>query len=229
MKIHVEVHAELVQVGLDVAKHQFHAERTKDLLRLVVGQRRDVVLIGRCHTRGNVTDVRAAVTVFGSGPTQVGGNEAAGKTVNLRPVIIEVVLARHVGALRNEDAREAVAHGRPSGAPHVNRSGWVGGHELKVHGYAAVQRSVTKVGARGHDGASKFAGRAGVERDVDEARPGHVRTCHAVNPGQVIGHLGREVTGIHPDRFCDLEGNARRPVSVVTVLGAFDHNVGYRE
>jgi hypothetical protein len=166
---------------------------------------------------------------FGSGPAQVGGNQTAGKTVNLRTVIVKVVLARHVGTLRDEDAREAVAHGCPAGAAHVNRSGWVSRDELKVHGYALVERTGAEFLTRGHNDACELSGGGGIESDIDEARSRHVRTCHAEHPGQVLCHLSGENTRSQPDRFCDLESNTRRPISVVTVLGALNHNVGDRE
>ena len=123
--VDVEVGAEVVQRFLDVGEHQVDADPPERLVLFGVGlaQRIGCLLQNLC---GDVGDVAARVAVFRSGLTFRGGDQRVGEPVDLGAVVVEVVLAYHVGALRGEQPAQRIANGRPAGAADVDRvrSGW---------------------------------------------------------------------------------------------------------
>ena len=86
----------------------------------------------RQHLRGDVVDVAARVAVLGGGLAFGRGDQRAGEAVDLGAVVVEVVLAHHVGALRGQQPAQRVADGGPAGAADVDRPGRVGRDELEV-------------------------------------------------------------------------------------------------
>ena len=169
VEVHVEVDAEVVQARLDVAEHQVDADGPEGLLQLVGGQRIEVARVHLDHARGDVEDVLPAVPVVRRRLAPVRGDQAAGETVDLRAVVVEVVLARDDAALRLEDARQAVADGGPAGAADVQRTGRVRRHELEVHRDAVVEGAAAVELAGLHDLLREHAGRRGIEGDVQES------------------------------------------------------------
>ena len=129
--VDVEVGAELVQRLLDVGEHQVDADVAEGLVLLGVGQAQRV---GRLlqDLRGDVGDVAARVAVLRGGLALGGGDQRAGEPVDLGAVVVEVVLAHHVGALRGQQPAQRVADGGPAGAADVDRPGRVGRDELQV-------------------------------------------------------------------------------------------------
>src|SRR5690606_14470680 len=99
---------------------------------------------------------------------------AAREAVDLGAVVVEVILARHLGALRGEDPRERIADGGPARSAQVDGTGGVGGDELEVDDLvgAAVVRAERL--PRLDDRAGQGAGGSGIQPDVDEAGPGHL-------------------------------------------------------
>ena len=80
----------------------------------------------------DVGDVLPRVAVLRRRLAVVAREQAAGETVDLRAVVVEVVLAGDEAALRLEHPGEAVADRRPAHAADVDRAGRVGGDELEV-------------------------------------------------------------------------------------------------
>ena len=134
-----------------------------------------------CHDlRGDVGDVAARVAVFRGGLALGGGDQRVGEPVDLGAVVVEVVLAHHVGALRGEQPAQRVADGGPAGAADVDRPGRVGRDELQVD-LVAGQRVGVAVGVAGVDDVvDDQALRRGLQPQVDEARSGDLRRGDAV-------------------------------------------------
>jgi hypothetical protein len=97
-------------------------------------------------------------------------------------VVVEVVLAGHLGAGRGDDPGQGVADRGPSRAAQVDRSGGVGGDELEVDLVPGAAVAATVRGAGLHDGPRQLPRRAGFEDDVDEAGAGHL---DALDPGHL--------------------------------------------
>jgi hypothetical protein len=104
---HVEVGAELVQRGLDLGEHQVDADGAEGLL-LLVG-RQDSASGALEHLGGDVVDVVAGVAVLRGRFALGGGDQRAGEAVDLGAVVVEVVLADHLGPW--------LASSRPSASP----------------------------------------------------------------------------------------------------------------
>ncbi len=228
VEVHVEVDAEVVEARLDVREHEVDAHLAEHLLLLVARDVEQVARVERHHARRDVGDVVAAVAVFRRGLLEVAREQAAREAVDLRAVVVEVVLAGHFGALRLEDAGEAVANGGPAHAADVNRPGGVRRDELEVDAHARVQIPVPVVGSGLDDGLRECAGGGRVEGDVDEAGARDIHGGDTVECADLGGEFRRELARVDAERLRKLECDARRPVAVVTVLRALEHDVGRR-
>ena len=129
--VDVEVGAELVQRFLDVVEHQVDPDGAERLAHLGVGQAQRVRILGQ-HLGGDVADVGAGVAVLGGRLALGGGDQRVGEPVDLRAVIVEVVLAYHLGALGAQQPAQRVADRGPARATDVDGAGGVGGDELEV-------------------------------------------------------------------------------------------------
>ena len=224
--VDVEVHAERVQRRLDLVEHQRHAARPEDLLRGVVGQRGRVGLAGgrgvRDDARGDLLDVRAAVAVLGRLLPARPGEEGTGEPVDLRPVVVEVVLARDLSAAGLHEARERVADGGPPGAADVHGPGWVRRDELEVDPLPRERgvRAVRRAGL--HDRLREPPCGGGLERDVQEAGAGDVDLGDARDRGQARGEERGQVARGHAGLLAELEGDVRRPVAVLALPRSLD-------
>ena len=101
-------------------------------------------------------------------------------------------------------------------------SGGVGRDELEVDDPARLGGAVA-VHRPGHDDRPCELARArGVERDVEEPRPGHVDRLHPGNVGEVGRERGGEVARRDAGALGELEGDVGRPVPVVAVPRSLD-------
>ena len=219
VEVHLEVDPEAVQRRLDLAEHELDAACAEDLLRDVVGQGERVRLAclaaAREHGVGDVGDVLAAVAVLRRLLPLGPGEQGPGEPVDLGAVVVEVVLARHLGAARGDQPGEGVADGGPPGATDVDGPGRVRGHELQVHALAGQRRRRPVRSSRLDDGARELARGRRVQRDVQEARPRDVDARDAGDRGQALGQQVREVARRDTRLLAQLERDVGRPVAVL--------------
>ncbi len=116
MEVDVEVDAEVVQGLLDVREHQFDADGAEGFLLLVGRQIHDVGTLLQ-NRGGDVGDVRAGVTVFGSRFTLRCSDQRTREAVDLGTVIVEVVLTCYQTTLRGQNASERVSDCGPTVPP----------------------------------------------------------------------------------------------------------------
>ena len=97
------------------------------------GQGQDVLGCASQNLLGDLVDVSTRVTVFWRGLFARGREQRACETVDLGTVIVEVVLASNLCALRLQHAGEGIADRCPAGSADVNRAGRVCRYELEIH------------------------------------------------------------------------------------------------
>ena len=226
VEVDIEVDTKVVQARLDLVEHEVDALRTEGLLQLFGRERGEVTVVGERNAASDVADVAAAVPVFGRGLAQVRGDEAASEAVDLRTVIVEVVLPRHLGALRAEDARKRVTNGGPARAAKVNGPGGVGRDELEVDDLVSARLVGAEGGALVDDRLRERAGGCGIQSHVNEAGAGDLDGCNAVDRLQRLGNRGRELTRVGAHALRELHGDVRGPIAVIAVLRALKHHVG---
>src|SRR6185312_9517631 len=149
--------------------------------------------------RGDVGDVAARVAVFGGGLALGGGDQGVGEPVDLRTVVVEVVFAHHVGALRRQQPPQGVADGGPARTADVDRPGRVGRDEFQVD-VVPGQRPGVAVRLAGVDDVVDDLGlRRRLEAHVDEARAGHLGGGDALDLGQRLGEPTGQLTRVCTD------------------------------
>jgi hypothetical protein len=92
-----------------------------------------------------------------------------------------------------------------------------------------VQRTGCVVVTRSNNDSRKLSRSGGLKSDVNETRSGHVSAGDTVDLRQLLGNGNSQITWIKARRFRHLEGHARGPVTVVTILRALNDNVGGHE
>ncbi|MDQ1137481.1 hypothetical protein QE410_002280 [Microbacterium sp. SORGH_AS 1204] len=229
VEVHVEVDAELVQRLLDLAEHEGHAELAEGLLLGIRLEGVDVSVVGLGHALRDVVDICTAITVFGRRVTLVSGDEAAGEAIDLGAVVVEVILAGDLGALRRQDAREGIAEGGPAGAAEVDRTGRVRADEFEVDNLVGAGVVGAERAALLDDRLGESACRRGIQADVDEARACDLDARDAVDGFEARGDLGGELARVGPDDLRQLQRGVGRPVAVVAVLRPLERQVGGRE
>ena len=225
VEVHVEVDPEVVEAGTDVAEHQLDTDRAKSLLQLVGGQHTEIARVVGHHSRRNFADVEAAVAVFRRGLARVAGDQAAREAVDLRPVVVEVVLAGDDAALRLEDACEAVSDGGPTNAADVDRAGGVRRDELEVDGHPVIEIAAAVLFGLGDDRASEGTRGCRIEGDVDETGASHIHCLDSVDARDHGGDLGRELARVRPEPLGELHGDVGRPVAVCAILRPLECNI----
>ena len=153
---------------------------------------------------------------------EVPGQQAAVEVVHLAARVVHIVLALDVVSRRVENVGEGAPHHRAPGVARMNGAGRVQADELDLH--PGVRPDV--------DRAERVAGAAycvdlrrqprRIEGKVYEARrrgpdPGD-RTLHAHPLGDAVG----DDHGAHAHLACQPEGEARREVPVLRLLGPLD-------
>src|SRR5699024_8454711 len=138
---------------------------------------------------GDVVDVRARVAVLRRVQAPGRGGQGPAEAVDLRTVVIEVVLAGHLGAGRLEDPAQRVADRRPAGTPQVDGPRGVGRDELEVDPSAGHRLAGAERLALVDHGRDQCALRAGVEPDVEETGAGDLGGTHA----RILGEDGRDL------------------------------------
>ncbi len=225
VEVDVEIHPEVVQALPDLAEHELHPVRPEALRLRRTIERSEVDVAGGDDARRDVVDVLTAVAVLRGWLAEVGRDERASEAVDLRPVIVEVVLARDEAALGLEDASERVADRRPARAADVNRSGRVGRDELEVDRDARIQVAIAVGLPRVDDARGNDARRGGIERDVDEAGPRHRGLGDAVDLREGGDELGRELAGNPVEALAELHRDIGGPVAVLAVARALERHI----
>ena len=223
--VDVEVGAEVVQRLLDVGEHQVDADGAERLAHLVVGQAQRVGLLGE-HLSGDLLDVVAGVAVVRRGFAFGGGDQRVGEPVDLGAVVVEVVLAHDVCALRGEQASERVADGGPPGAADVDGSGRVGGDELEVDVLALERVRVAVVEAGIDDVVDDDALGGRLDAQVDEAGACDVGGRDAVLLGQGRGQPAGQLTRVGTDLLAELKGDVGGVIAVFGIARALDGDGG---
>ena len=213
--VDVEVGAELVQRLFDVGEHQVDTDFAEGLAYLGLGQAQRV---GRLlqNLRGDVGDVGARVAVVGDGFALGRGDQRADEPVDLGAVVVEIVFAQYVGALRRQQPAQRVADGGPAGTPDVDGSGRVGRDEFQVDLVPGQCVGVAEVVAGVDDVVDDHGLRRRLEAHVDEAGPGHLRRGDAVGLRQRLGQPSGQFTRVRADLFAELQ---RQVARVIAVLG----------
>ena len=166
--------------------------------------------------RRDVGDVAARVAVFRGGLAFGRGDQRVGEPVDLGAVVVEVVLAYHVGALRRQQPAQRVADGGPAGAADMDRPGRVGRDELQVDLVSGLGVGVA-VGVAGVDDVvDDDALRRRVQAQIDETGSGHLRRGDAVGPGQRLGQPSGQLARVDADLLAELQ---RQVAGVIAVLG----------
>src|SRR5262252_6758776 len=115
----------------ELSEHQPHTFTTEHRLCFVARKVEDA---GHLYDdgRGDLVDVLARVAVTGRRFAVRACQQRCREPVDLPAVVVEVVLARHCGALRREDPGKRVSDRGPPGTGQGERSGRVGRDELEV-------------------------------------------------------------------------------------------------
>lgn len=215
MEVDVEVNAKLVQGLLDVREHHLHASGAELLADLVLGALEcigDLLLDIGC----NLLNVLSAIAVLRSRLALGRSHERVGEAVDLAAMIVEVVLAGYLSAGGFEHAAEGIAHGCPTGAAQVDRTGGVSGDEFEVNLLAFVGIVVAVVSAGLADLVHDGALCGGSQADVQEARACDLGDVNGVVLSQRLGQPGGQLARIHAGLLGYLQGKVG---GVVTVLG----------
>ena len=128
----IEPDTEAGQARLDALADATGGPASELAVRVGVGQCRgqpDVV----GHRRRQLVDVVAVVAIVGHGLAASEGGHRRAEVPDLRPRIVEVVLAGDLLTTGLEDAAEHVADEGPARVPDVERSGRVRRYEFDVH------------------------------------------------------------------------------------------------
>ena len=227
VEVDVERDAKVMQRRLYLGEHQVDAQRAEPFQSLRVGQVENA-RVSRHHGSSDVVDVGAGIAILGGRITFGSSQQRRRETIDLGSMVVEVVLAGHLGARELEDARQCITDGCPSGAPEVDRAGRVGRDELHVDPVASLRVAAT-IGRPCLDNRPReLPGRRGVQRDVEESRPCDVNRLDADHRTQACGEGRGNLAGRHTGTLGNLQGEVRRPVAVIAIPGPLDaHLVGH--
>jgi hypothetical protein len=216
---HVEIGTELVQRGLDLLEHQLYAARAEDLPSLGLGQCARIRLARLNalvdHRPRNVLDVLAAVAVGRDLTAHRAGQKGIGEVVDLIAVIVEVVLAHHLGAREGQDPSQSVADGGPPGMPDVQRPGRIGRDVLQIHHAARLDGAAPVIRAGLHDRTRQFPRSGSRQTDVDEPRARRLGGGDRFMPGQASRQHPGQIARPDPRSLGQLHGDVRRPITML--------------
>ena len=108
----------------------------------------------------------------------------------------------------------------------MNRTGWVGRNELKVHVQAGQRRASTKTSALFDDLLGNRAGCCGRNRDVDKAGASDVNLRDTLGLGQFGCNLFGKGAWVLTEATGCLHCYVGGPIAVLTVFWPFDDNLG---
>ena len=141
-------------------------------------------------------------------------------------MIVEVVLASHLGALCLEHSSQCVTDSSPAGATQVNRARRVCRDKLKVQLDPGQVRTAPIALAGFDDCLGKFAGRRSAQRDVDETWASHINLG---NFGLVVKLSGEQIGKIprfQVESAGHLHCHIGCPIPVFPILGALNDHLG---
>ncbi len=211
----VVVHAERLERGLDALEQHRDA---------ALGEVGGVRLRGGGDRRRQVAHVVADVAVLGRLLSPRAGLDREPEAVDLRPGVVEVVLAREVVAGELEDARQRVPVRGVAPARGGQRAGRVRRDELDEDALADRRRRApeARAGPEHPVGGGRVPGVG--EKEVEEARPGDLDAREAraervaQDAAEALGHLARR----RSEDGGEQERGVRRVVAVLGLLGALE-------
>jgi hypothetical protein len=219
----VEVRAEALQRLLLEPELELVAGGPEGLdLRLLRHHGQDRVLLH--DLRGQILDVRTLIQalalrhVLAVGPQR----QRHAEVVHLVAGVVDVELARDVGAGRFQQPAQGVADGGPPGVAQVQRARRVGGDELQVDVLAGEGLAAAVRLALLDDALGQFARGPGGQAQVEETGPGYVDPGDAVHPAQTLGEQLGQGARRHAGGLGQLEGDVGGVVAVVAVLRSLD-------
>ena len=193
----------------------------------------DLLLLGQVEQPGRLgehplrdrLDVVALVPVLGHRPAERDGLQAAGEPLDLRPGVVHVVLAAHVGAAGLQQPGDGVPDRGPPRGPEGDRTGRVGRDELQVELLPGQRIGAAVGGAGGHRLDRDLAERALGEGDVEEAGTGHVHRGDAGLGAQLLGEELGDLARRPAGGLGQPEGDVGGVVAVLAVLGPLDDDL----
>ena len=241
MEVDVEVDPEIGHGLLDLVEHHRHGPLAElfPLLAVAFAQGLTIRVLAAIHPGqgkhvnafslglvnhllGDFVNISALVTIGRSLLPVGGSNQGLGETVDLLAVVVEVILADHMGAVGLQDTGQGVADGRPPRSPDMDGAGGVGGDEFQVQGFACQVVIGSEGGLLIQNLIDDLRSRSGVQSDVDESGAGHFHGGDARVRLQGLSELLSQVPGGHAGLLTQLHGDIGRPVAMGPVFGA--HN-----
>ena len=247
MEPHVEIHTEILHGFADFVEHHRHCTLAEFLtlfgialtqrIVIVVNATVDARQVENRNTVGicliddatcDLIDISALVTVDRGFLTVGGRDQRLGETVDLLAVIVEIVFAHHLGAVRLKHAGHGVADRGPTGAADMDRTGRIGGHEFKIQGLAGKMVVLAVVRTLVKHSVNHGCGGRGIKHNVNEAGAGHFHGLDAIGIGEFRGEQFGEIVRLHAGLLGQLHGRVRRPIAVRAVLRTHDGEFGLR-
>ena len=174
---------------------------------------------------GELVDVRALVPVRRRLLPQRPRQDRVAEQVHLRPAVVDVELLGDLRPGGLEHPRQRVPDRRPPGVPEVQRPRRVRGDELDVDPLAVEQVRPPVLAPRRHDVRRDLALGSGLDRDVQEPRPGHLDVRDALGVLQLGRELGRQVTWVGTCLLGQLQRHVRRVVPVPLLPRPLDRDL----
>lgn len=192
---------------------------------LFVGRQFEQVGTRSEHARREVADVASRVAALRGRLSLRRGEDGTREAVHLRTRVVDVVLPGDGGTRRGEHPGDRIAESGPARVSDVEGSGRVRAHELDVDALAHL-RVVRPVRVPCvDDDLRQRTGGCSVEADVDESGARDLGARDAVDAGETVGDLLSQLTRVRAKRLGQAHGDVRRPVAVVAVAGALEHDV----
>ena len=117
--------------------------------------------------------------------------------VHLAARVVDVVFARHIEAGEHQEIGEHVAEHRAAAMADVHGAGRVGGDVLDVDRLAFADGRPSIGGARIEDGAHQAVPHLGLQREIEEARPGDGDSVNAFGARELRLQLVGDVARLH--------------------------------
>ena len=108
----------------------------------------------------------------------------------------------------------------------MDRTGRIGGNELKIQGLAGKMVVLTVVRTLVEHGVNHGSSGRGIKHNVDEAGAGHFHGLDAIGIGKFRSEQFSEIMRLHAGFLSQLHGRVRRPIAVRAVLRTHDGEFG---
>ena len=175
---------------------------------------------------GHVDHIGALVAAFGqrdlaSELLLIASEQGAAEEPDLRAGVIDVVLALDLKSGGVEHRGQRIAEDCAASVADLQRAGRVGRDELDLHPMAFAQIDAAPLVARVDHGEQQIALPLGVQRDIDESRPGHIDIGDWLRAHDAVGNRRRHVHRRHPYGAGQPQGDVAGVVAVFALLRPF--------